>query len=68
MGLLYILHSRLFKNKFKFVDFETREIIIIFLTTKMTLNEKGINYKVLDIIKLYNFDVKFVFIRDSIKK
>jgi hypothetical protein len=34
----------------------------------MTLNEKFINYKVLDLVILYNFDIKFDFIRDHIKK
>jgi len=34
----------------------------------MTLNEKVINYKVLDLVILYNFDIKFDFIRDHIKK
>jgi len=34
----------------------------------MTLNENGINYKVLDFVKLYNFSIKYVFIQDPIKK
>jgi len=34
----------------------------------MTLNEKVINYKVLDLVILYNFDIKFDFIRDHMKK
>jgi len=34
----------------------------------MTLNESVVNYKILDLIKLYNFDIKFVFIRNHIKK
>jgi len=34
----------------------------------MTLNEKVINYKVLNVIILYNFDIKFDFIREYIKK
>ena len=33
----------------------------------MTLNEKVINYKVLDLVILYNFDIKFDFIRDHMK-
>jgi hypothetical protein len=33
----------------------------------MTLNEKIINYKILDLVKLYNFGIKFVFIRDHMK-
>jgi hypothetical protein len=33
----------------------------------MILNEKLINYKVLDHINLYNFGIKFNFIRDYIK-
>jgi hypothetical protein len=41
-----------------------RELIIIF----WTINEKVINYKVLDLVILYNFDIKFDFIRDHIKK
>jgi len=34
----------------------------------MTLNEKVFNYKVLDLIILYNFDIKFNFIQDHMKK
>jgi hypothetical protein len=34
----------------------------------MTLNEKVINYKILDLAILYNFDIKFNFIRDYMKK
>ena len=34
----------------------------------MTLNEKVINYKVLDLVILYKFDIKFDFIWDYIKK
>ena len=34
----------------------------------MTLNEKVVNYKVLDLVILYNFGIKFEFIRDHIKK
>jgi len=34
----------------------------------MTLNESVVNYKILDLIKLYNFDIKFVFIRNHMKK
>ena len=34
----------------------------------MTSNEKAINYKVLDLVILYNFVIKFDFIRDDIKK
>jgi hypothetical protein len=34
----------------------------------MTLNKKAINYKVLDLIILYNFDIKFDFIGDHMKK
>ena len=33
----------------------------------MTLNEKVFNYKVLDLVILYNFGIKFDFIRDHIK-
>jgi hypothetical protein len=31
-------------------------------------NENFVKYKVLDLVKLYNFDIKFVFIRIHIKK
>ena len=34
----------------------------------MTLNEKVVNYKVLDLVILYNFDINFYFIRDHMKK
>ena len=34
----------------------------------MTLNEKFIDYKVLDPVILYNFDIKFDFILDHMKK
>jgi len=34
----------------------------------MTLNESVVNYKILDLMKLYNFDIKFVFIRNHMKK
>jgi len=34
----------------------------------MTSNDKVINYKVLDLVILYNFFIKFDFIRDDIKK
>ena len=34
----------------------------------MTLNEKVINYKILDLVILYNFDIKFDFIWDHMKK
>jgi hypothetical protein len=34
----------------------------------MILNEKAINYKILDLTILYNFDTKFNFIRDYMKK
>lgn len=33
----------------------------------MTLNEKFINYKVLGLAELYNFDIKFVFIQNYMK-
>ena len=33
----------------------------------MILNEKVINYKVLDLVILYNFDTKFDFIQDHMK-
>jgi hypothetical protein len=34
----------------------------------MTSNEKIVNYKVLDLIEFYNFDINFSFIRNHIKK
>jgi len=34
----------------------------------MILSEKIINYKILDLINLYNFDIKFGLIRDHMKK
>jgi hypothetical protein len=34
----------------------------------MILNEKVVSYKIIDLIKLYNFGTKFVFIRDHMKK
>jgi hypothetical protein len=33
----------------------------------MILNENIINYKILDLIILYNFDIKFDFIRNHMK-
>ena len=33
----------------------------------MTLDEKVINYKIVDLVKLYNFGIKFVFLRDHMK-
>ena len=41
--------------------------LILFFEHKMTLNEKVINYKVLDFVILYNFDIKFDFIQDHMK-
>jgi hypothetical protein len=34
----------------------------------MILNEKVINYKIVGLVSLYNFDIKFDFIRDHMKK
>ena len=34
----------------------------------MTLNEKVVNFKVLDLVKIYNFALKFVFIQGDMKK
>ena len=34
----------------------------------MTLNEKVVNYKVLDLVILYNFGIKFDLIQDDMKK
>jgi len=34
----------------------------------MTLNEKVVNYKILDLVILYNFGIKFDLIRDYMKK
>ena len=33
----------------------------------MILNEKVTNYKILDLVNLYSFDIKFDFIRDHMK-
>jgi hypothetical protein len=43
------------------------ELIIIFWLLN-DLNKNVINYKVLDHVNLYNFDIKFNFIRDHMKK
>jgi hypothetical protein len=34
----------------------------------MTLNEKFINYKILGLVNIYNFDIKFDFMRNHMKK
>jgi hypothetical protein len=34
----------------------------------MTSNEKSLNYKVLDVIKIYNFHIKFILVRVHTKK
>jgi len=34
----------------------------------MTLNEKVIDYKILGLVNLYNFDIRFDFIQRYIKK
>ena len=34
----------------------------------MILNKKVINYKIVDLIIIYNFDIKLDFIRDDIKE
>ena len=34
----------------------------------MTFNEKVINYIILDPVNLYNFDIKFDFIQNHMKK
>jgi hypothetical protein len=34
----------------------------------MTLNEKSLNYKVVDIVKSYNFRINFISIRVHTKK
>jgi hypothetical protein len=34
----------------------------------MVSNKKFINYKVLDLIEFYNFDINFIFIRLHLKK
>ena len=39
-----------------------------FLDHQMTLNEKVVNYKVLDLLILYNFGIKFDFIRNHMRK
>jgi len=38
------------------------------LDYKMTLKEKIINYKIVYLVKLYNFGIKFIFIQVYIKK
>ena len=63
MKLLYIQGCL---KKSKLSDFEIRELIMIF-ELLMTLNGKIMNYKNLDLIHLYNFGTKFVFIRDHTK-
>jgi hypothetical protein len=34
----------------------------------MTLNEKSLNYKVVDLVESYNFRIKFILIRVQTKK
>jgi hypothetical protein len=34
----------------------------------MILNKKNVNYKVLNLVILYNFDIKFDFIQDHMNK
>jgi hypothetical protein len=34
----------------------------------MTLNKKVINYKIVDLVNLYNFGIKFDFIQDHMKR
>jgi hypothetical protein len=36
---------------------------INYLSLKMSLNEKGLNYKVIDLIESYKFHIKFISIR-----
>ena len=49
------------------LDFKIRELIIIFRLLG-DLHCKVINYKILGVVNLYNFDIKFDFIRDHMKK
>ena len=39
------------------------EIFVDYLSTKMASNEKSLNYKVVDLIDIYNFHIKFISIR-----
>jgi hypothetical protein len=38
------------------------------LSPKMTSNEKGLNYKVVDLVESYNFHINFILIRVHTKK
>jgi len=40
----------------------------MFFWTIKTLHEKVTNYKIVGLTNLYNFDIKFNFIQDRIKK
>jgi len=38
------------------------KICVVYLDIKMISNQKSLNYKVVDLIEYYNFDIKLVFI------
>ena len=40
----------------------------VYLDIQMISNQKSFNYKVVDLVEYYNFDIKFVFIRRHIRK
>jgi hypothetical protein len=44
------------------------KLYINFLSILMSLNEKTQNYKVVDLIESYNFDINFIFIRHHMKE
>lgn len=41
----------------------TSETFINYLSTKVASNEKGLNYKVVDLVEIYNFYIKFISIQ-----
>ena len=51
-----------------YIDIAIQKPYNNFLDHQMTLNEKVINYNILDPVILYNFSIKFDFIRDHMKK
>jgi hypothetical protein len=44
------------------------KLYINFLSILMSLNEKTQNYKVVDLLESYNFDINFIFIRQHMKE
>ena len=40
----------------------------IYLDIQTILNQKYLNYKVVDVIEYYNFDIKFIFVEHHMKK